>query len=332
MQCGLTTVEIKKSKRVDPFWKTKTYFYYAKAISMTILVMAAGSGSRYGKPKQFDNLGPKGEFLMEYSIYDAIRYGFSQVIIITQQDMVAAIQNYFSLRLPVTVDLQVLAQNTTDLPQGNALRGTRGKPWGTAHAGGAARHLIKNSFAVINADDFYGKSAFMQAASFLKNKASLATYGMVSYFLKETLSINGTVSRGICSITEEHLTGIQERTKIGLQNGILRDQESQEVYTGEEQVSMNFWLCSPSFFTVVTEQLLAFMASKANWETAELYIPIIIQQLIKNKSVEVLVMPTQSQWFGVTYAADRPHAVATLKRMTTARAYPTPLWKLRSPN
>jgi len=293
---------------------------------MTLLLMAAGSGSRYGKLKQFDDLGPKDEFLMEFSIYDALKNGFDHIVAITKKENVDFLKEHLSSRLPKNIKLDVLAQEITDLPEGVSFTGDRAKPWGTAHAVWTARNVIKNSFAIINADDYYGKNAFKSAAEFIKNNGKRETYGLIAYTLKNTLSEHGSVSRGVCKSENGKLTSIHEHTKIEDQDNAIIDTDSGTQFTGEELVSMNFWICQPSIFPFITDYLKGFIANPDNIAKGEIYLPFAIKEMINNNLIDVDVIPSASQWFGVTYASDKEIAVSELKRMTENNGYTSPLW------
>ncbi len=188
---------------------------------MTLLLMAAGKGSRYGKLKQFDSFGPNDEFLMEFSIFDALENGFDHIVVITQKDNVDYLQDYLRQRIPGQVRLDVLAQEYSDLPKGVTFKGERTKPWGTAHAVWTARDVIKGPFAVINADDYYGKDAYKNAAEFMKAHPQDGQYGLIAYTLSDTLSPHGSVSRGVCQQNGELLVSVQERTKLQRGGGPL---------------------------------------------------------------------------------------------------------------
>lgn len=294
---------------------------------MTLLLMAAGSGSRYGKLKQFDELGPKSEFLMEFSIYDALTNGFEHIVAITKRENVNFLREHLSQRLPKSIKLDVLAQELDDLPEGVAYEGERVKPWGTAHAVWTARNVIKNSFAIINADDYYGKNAFKSAANFIRSNKNKATYGLIAYTLKDTLSEFGSVSRGVCKSENGKLTSIFEHTKIEAQdNHTITDLDSGTEFTGEELVSMNFWVCQPSIFTFITRYLKDFIGNKDNIAKGEIYLPFAIKEMTDQKIIDVDVIPSESQWFGVTYASDKETAVAALLEMTDNKEYPSPIW------
>ena len=293
---------------------------------MTLLLMAAGSGSRYGKLKQFDDLGPKDEFLMEFSIYDALKNGFDHIVAITKKENVDFLKEHLSSRLPKNIKLDVLAQEVNDLPKGVTFEGERLKPWGTAHAVWTARNVIDKPFAIINADDYYGKNAFESAADFIRTNGNKETFGLIAYILKNTLSEHGSVSRGVCKSEGGKLTSIHEHTKIEAKDNVIIDSDSGTKFTGEELVSMNFWVCQPSIFPFITEYLKDFIGNKDNHAKGEIYLPFAIKEMIAKNLIDVDVIPSASQWFGVTYASDKDIAVAELQRMTDNNGYTSPLW------
>lgn len=294
---------------------------------MTLLLMAAGSGSRYGKLKQFDDLGPQGEFLMEFSIYDAVMNGFEHIVAITKKENVDFLRDHLAQRLPKNVKLDVLAQEISDLPEGATYSGDRAKPWGTAHAVWTARNVIKNSFAIINADDYYGKNAFKSAADFIRSNKDNASYGLIAYTLKNTLSEHGSVSRGVCKSQNGKLTSIHEHTKIeATQDNTITDLDSGTKFSGEELVSMNFWVCRPTIFPFITSYLKEFIANGDNIAKGEIYLPFAIKEMIGQNIIDVDVIPSNSQWFGVTYASDKDSSVAALREMTDNKQYPSPVW------
>lgn len=296
---------------------------------MTLLVMAAGNGSRYGALKQFDNLGPNKEFLFEYSIYDAVKNGFDHVVVITKREFVTEIKEYLQNRLPKEIKIDVIEQVLEDLPKGITQKFNRVKPWGTAHAVWSARNHIKNGFAVLNADDFYGAGAFEKAVEFLQNNESEDQYGLVSYYLKDTLSDHGTVSRGICKADKDRLLKISELLEIGIkENGSIFDFHSSTFLTGEEPTSMNFWVCYPSFFEEIERQFVAFLGKPENINKGELYIPLTIQKMIEKEMIQVKLTAADSKWFGVTHAADKEMALNALQKMADDKIYPAPLWKI----
>lgn len=293
---------------------------------MILLLMAAGKGSRYGKLKQFDGLGPKEEFLMEFSMYDAIENGFDHFVVITQKDNVDFLYDYLQPRLPENIKLDVIPQELTDLPENISFAGERKKPWGTAHAVWTARHVIDGPFAVINADDYYGKAAYTHAASFIKDLHNDGQFGLVAYTLNDTLSPHGTVSRGVCKQDGDRLISVEERTKLERQDSLVKDLDTGLEFSGSELVSMNFWVCRPSLFPQVEKDLRAFIGKGENVETGEVYLPFVIQGMLQNKKADVKVIPAESRWFGVTYADDKEKAMAELLEMTESGQYRSPLW------
>tara|TARA_R110002049_G_scaffold193305_2_gene362152 strand:- start:3975 stop:4865 length:891 start_codon:yes stop_codon:yes gene_type:complete len=293
---------------------------------MTLLLMAAGSGSRYGKLKQFDDLGPNEEFLMEFGIYDAIKYGFTHIVAITKKDNVDFLQKHLAERLPSGIKLDVLAQEITDVPPGTSYTSERKKPWGTAHAVWTARNVIKGSFAVINADDFYGELAFKNAAKIMTSGNEDDKFGLISYTLKDTLSTYGSVSRGVCQINDSVLTVVEERLKIQEQENKIIDLDSGIEFTGNEEVSMNFWICGTSIFDYIEHSFTAFLKDENKISTSEIYLPFVIQEMITEKGITVPVLNSESNWFGVTYADDKAMAVSKLAEMTKNGDYPLNLW------
>jgi NDP-sugar pyrophosphorylase family protein len=305
---------------------SKILFLLLMQKKMTLLLMAAGKGSRYGKLKQFDSLGPKEEFLMEFSIFDAIEAGFNHIVIITQRDHVEFLKVHLETRIPKNLKLDVLSQELEELPREIKILEERLKPWGTAHAVWTARQHIANPFVVLNADDYYGRDAFYHAASFIKNSTSTTVFAMVGYTLKETLSPNGSVSRGICSVIHSNLLDLQERLKIIYEKGEITDLDSGEYFSGEEKVSMNFWVCQPMLFSEIEVYFSQFLRDKELVKNSEVYLPAVIQELIAKNKVSVTVLPSGGKWFGVTYANDRELAVKELTEMTKNTIYPSPLW------
>jgi len=293
---------------------------------MTLLLMAAGSGSRYGKLKQFDTLGPNDEFLMEFSISDAISNGFDHIVIITKAQNQEYLYNYLAERLPKSVKLDVLVQDINDLPKNVSIETERQKPWGTAHAVWTARNVITADFVIINADDYYGKGSFAGAADFVKENNATNKYALVGYSLKDTLSDHGSVSRGVCSVDGRRLISIEERTKIETVDGKILDQDSGLNLDPETIVSMNFWICSPSIFAYIDTYFQHFLSNPENHEKNEIYLPFVAQEMMSNGLIDIDVIPSNSDWFGVTYYEDKQEAVKTLAALTAKGEYPVPLW------
>jgi NDP-sugar pyrophosphorylase family protein len=293
---------------------------------MTLLLMAAGSGSRYGKLKQFDDLGPAGEFLMEFAMYDAIKNNFNHIVVITKKENIDFLRDHLTGRLPENIKLDVLAQEKTDVPDGITFNGERKKPWGTAHAVWTARKVINGPFAVINADDFYGQSAYENAAKFMQEHPNGNTYALLGYTLKDTLSEHGSVSRGVCIVDGDDLTSVEERLELEEKGRAVIDHHSGNTYTGEEQVSMNFWVCKPSIFDKIESEFRLFLKDEDRIANSELYLPITIQEMLKAGEAAVKLVPSGGDWFGVTYASDKEKAMKNLQDKTDQNQYISPLW------
>ena len=288
--------------------------------------MAAGSGSRYGKLKQFDDLGPNGEFLMEFSIYDAIKNGFNHIVIVTKSENQKFLKNYFKEKIDSSIKLDILAQKVDDIPQNSSFNGIRNKPWGTAHAVWTARNVIKSLFVIINADDYYGQRAFKGASNFIKSENKSNKFALIGYKLKDTLSNHGTVSRGICTVKNNNLDSIIEKTKIIKKNNTITDIESGITLNSNSTVSMNFWICNPKIFEYTEQYFSTFLNDSNNHEKNEIYLPFVIHEMMKNKLISVEVINTESQWFGVTYYNDKEVATKTLNKLVKQGKYPVELW------
>lgn len=293
---------------------------------MTLLLMAAGSGSRYGKLKQFDDLGPAKEFLMEFSISDALKNNFNHIVVITKSANKTFLETHLSERLPGNVKLDVLVQDIKDIPKGVSLITEREKPWGTAHAVWTARNVISGDFVIINADDYYGQNAFEGAAEFMKNNQSSSNFALVAYSLKNTLSEFGSVSRGVCKVENKRLKSIIERTKILEKNTQIIDEDSGVILDPNSAVSMNFWICNASIFNYIEAYFKKFLENPDNIEKSEIYLPFVTQEMMENGHITVEVIEAKSTWFGVTYYDDKELAVATLAELTKQGTYSTPLW------
>jgi NDP-sugar pyrophosphorylase family protein len=288
--------------------------------------MAAGSGSRYGKLKQFDDLGPAKEFLMEFSISDALKNNFNHIVVITKSANKTFLETHLSERLPGNVKLDVLVQDIKDIPEGVSLITEREKPWGTAHAVWTARNVISGDFVIINADDYYGQNAFEGAAEFMKNNQSSSNFALVAYSLKNTLSEFGSVSRGVCKVENKRLKSIIERTKILEKNTQIIDEDSGVILDPNSAVSMNFWICNASIFNYIEAYFKKFLENPDNIEKSEIYLPFVTQEMMENGHITVEIIEAKSTWFGVTYYDDKELAVATLAELTKQGTYSTPLW------
>lgn len=297
----------------------------------TLLILAAGMGSRYGSLKQIDKFGPAGEAIIEYSIYDAIRAGFGKVVFVIRAEIEDDFRAFFEPKLSGKVQTAYAFQELDNLPQGVSLPANRQKPWGTAHAVMVAKTLIGEPFAVINADDFYGQQAYEVLATFLKNtKNESEAYGMVGYKLENTLSDYGSVSRGICTTDENSLlTSIVEHTKVARQAGgniVGNEKNQQQLLRADHIASMNMMGFSPLFFTHCERYFAEFVARELHNPTAEFYLPYVVNQLINTKTSTMRMLPTNAKWFGVTYKEDKKTATQKIAELVKSGVYPNNLW------
>ena len=293
---------------------------------MVLLIMAAGSGSRYGKLKQFDELGPNGEFLMEFSIYDAIKSGFNHIVLITKRENKDFLYNYLREKIDNSIKLDVVVQEVDNLPEGIIAHSARQKPWGTAHAVWCARDYINTDFAIINADDYYGSKAFEKAARFFNHSDDQNNYALVSYRLKNTLSEFGSVSRGVCKVSNGKLDSINEHLKIEKNKNIIIDHDSGNILSEKDYVSMNFWLCKSNFFEHLDEYIKEEIENLDDIEKSEIYLPFAAQKLLSENIINIDVVDSESKWFGVTYREDKDNSVKKLESYTREGIYPNPLW------
>ncbi|MCK5637449.1 MAG: UTP--glucose-1-phosphate uridylyltransferase, partial [Flavobacteriaceae bacterium] len=278
--------------------------------------MAAGSGSRYGALKQFDQLGPKNEFLFEFSVYDAIINGFDHIVIITKKDYAHEVEAYLKKRISKEIKIDIIEQEINSLPKEVDQKFKREKPWGTAHAIWVAKEFIDGYFVVINADDYYGKQAFKLASKFISKQQNKNIYALVPYLLKDTLSKHGTVSRGLCKRNENKLEKIIELTEIKEKDSVIIDKATNIILKANELVSMNFWICDQSIFNYIEKQFIDFLKDEKNITKGEIYIPFVIQNLIESGKITIELTEVSNSWFGVTYAEDKNFAVQLLKEMT----------------
>ena len=277
-------------------------------------------GSRYGGLKQIDGLGPNGETIMDYSVYDALRAGFGKIVFVIRKDFEDDFRRVVLSKYADKVPCEICFQSVDRVPAGCSYNAERTKPWGTNHAVLMGKDLIHEPFAVINADDFYGKDSFNVMADFLTKETARneRAFSMVGYRLKETLSEFGTVSRGVCTLDKNgSLVAVHEMRKISANSGVIQNVEDGVVtdLTGDEFVSMNFWGFSPLIFKYLDELFIDFLNKNSNNITAEYPIPDVVTYVLQNKLADVKVLPTTSEWFGVTYPEDRPAVVEKLKRL-----------------
>jgi hypothetical protein len=299
---------------------------------LTLLVLAAGMGSRYGGLKQVDPMGPSGETLLDYSVFDALRAGFERIVFIIRRDIEAEFREKIGSRYKGNVAVDYVFQQLDSLPNGFSVPADRKKPWGTAHAVWCAREAVKEPFAAINADDYYGQETYEVIGRFLKSAApESARFAMAGYRLDHTLSEHGSVARGVCEVdADRQLITISECTGIeSVGNEILQKEADGSVrkFRGDEPVSMNFWGLTPAIFPLLEERLVAFLSTSSSDPKAESYIPVAIGEMIAHGQATLNVLPTDAEWFGVTYREDKPQVTQALKRLHSEGVYPTPLWK-----
>lgn len=290
----------------------------------TLLVLAAGMGSRYGGLKQLDPVGPAGETLLDYSVHDAIRAGFARVVFLIRRDIEKEFRAMIGARYEGKISVGYAFQQLDDLPSGFTPPPGRTKPWGTAHAVWCARDTITAPFAAINADDFYGADSFRQLGRFLASVdpgAYPANFAMAGYRLDKTLSDHGTVARGICEVGEDGLLrGVEEFTDIARRpDG--RIAASGRSFDPDTPVSMNFWGFTPQIFPLLENVLREFLGQHGGTEKAECYIPAAVADMIAGGTATVCVLPTASDWFGVTYREDRPRVVESITKLVASGAY-----------
>lgn len=293
----------------------------------TLFVLAAGMGSRYGGLKQLDGVGPSGETIMDYSIYDAVKAGFGKVVFVIRKDFEQDFRDKVASKYEHLVPVEIVFQSVTDLPEGYTCPRGRTKPWGTNHALMMGKHVINEPFAVINADDFYGRESFEVLAEELRRmEGHNNEYCMVGYRVGNTLSESGTVARGVCETNKEgFLTGVVERTDVQRVDGDIKftNEKGEKTIIGEKTpVSMNMWGFTPDYFEHSEVAFRAFLDQNLNSEKGEFYIPYVVNNLILNGKSTCKVLDTPSKWFGVTYANDRPDVVAKLQKLADEGVYP----------
>ncbi len=299
-----------------------------------LVVMAAGMGSRYGGLKQMDPVGSGGELIIDFSLYDAMMAGFKKVIFIIKKEMEEDFRGLIDDRAGRFLEAQYAFQDLHDLPEGYSVPAERIKPWGTCHAVLSCKNMIDGPFAVINADDYYGAGAFHSMYDFLVGAQDQEQYdySMVGYLLENTLTENGHVARGVCNTNGDgYLKGITERTKIMWKDGEIQftenDQDWEKVENGTT-VSMNFWGFTPSMMAEMEERFPAFLdkALVENPLKGEYYLPLAVDQLLKENKAKIKILPSTDKWFGVTYKEDRESVVNALQSMKDKGLYPEILW------
>jgi len=297
----------------------------------TLLILAAGMGSRYGGLKQVDGVGPNEEAILEYSIFDAIRAGFGKVVFVIRESFEDAFKEKFTNKFQDKIEILYAYQEVNPTIEGVENIPHREKPWGTGHAVLSAAHLINEPFAVINADDYYGVDAYQTIADFFTNDVSENRYAMVGFVLEKTLSDNGTVNRGICQTDENgFLTDVVERLKIRRESDgevYFTDEDKQDCpLKADDVASMNFWGFHANFMQAAHEMFVEFVKANKENITSEFYIPLIVNNLIQANKMDLQVLKSADQWFGVTYQADKSIVVNGLEKLTQNNIYPNPLW------
>jgi UTP-glucose-1-phosphate uridylyltransferase len=285
----------------------------------TLLVMAAGMGSRYGGLKQIDAVGPRGEAIIDYSIHDALRAGFGRLVFVIRRDIEAPFREAIGGKFEKRIAVDYVFQELDKVPAGFTIPHGRTKPWGTTHAILMAEDVVREPFAAINADDFYGRESFQVMADFLR--AGTSDYSMVGYTLRNTLSEHGSVSRGVCECDAAgFLRAIVELTKI--EKRARGAQAEDRVLSGDELVSMNFWGFTPAVFPQLREHFNAFLRRSGQELKSECYIPIPVNELVTSGAARVKVLRTSASWFGITYKEDKPQVVASIRQLIANGDYP----------
>ena len=297
----------------------------------TLLILAAGMGSRYGGLKQLDGLGPNGETIMDYSVFDAIRAGFGKVVFVIRKDFADDFRKIVLAKYEGKVDCEICFQALTSIPEPFTVPEGRQKPWGTNHAVMMAKDFINEPFMVINSDDFYGRESYEIMAHFLKSvEGKTGEYAMAGYRVLNTLSENGSVNRGICQTDAEgYLTDVVERINIEEIDGVVSfpDEHSTRIpIDGNAPVSMNMWGFTPDYFEQSELGFRSFLKEHGNEMKSEFYIPTMVNQLIISGQARCKVLDTPSKWFGVTYAQDRPAVVMKINELIQKGEYPNKLF------
>lgn len=296
----------------------------------TLCILAAGMGSRYGSLKQMDGVGPANETIIDYSVYDAIRAGFGKVVFIIREHFAEDFKNHVTNKFSDQIEVDFAYQEVNTPIDGVDELPERTKPWGTAHAMLVGEHVINEPFAVINADDYYGISSFKTIHQFLTEEVSEDHYAMVGFVLSKTLSVNGSVSRGVCKMDENNLlVTIDERTKIDRDDdGVIyyHDEEGKHALEDDTLVSMNFWGFHPSVFAHTKRMFIDFVKANKDNPKAEFFIPLVMDGLIEEGKADCKVLDSTDQWYGVTYKEDKPTIQGALVGLAEEEVYPNPLW------
>ncbi|RSC92701.1 nucleotidyltransferase family protein [Tenacibaculum singaporense] len=296
---------------------------------MTLVILAAGMGSRYGGLKQLDAISNKNESIIDFSIYDAIKCGFKKVVFVVRQDFLDTMKALYLPKLQNKIKVEFVCQEVTNIPE-EFKNNNRVKPWGTAHALLTVKNVVDDNFCVINADDFYGANAFLKMAEFLnKMTPSSGEYAMVGFKIQNTLSENGSVSRGECYLdANNYLKKIVERTNISLiNNRIIYTENNQEKEIQKNSlVSMNFWGFTPTIFREMDALFYQFLKENYQTDKKEFYLPSVVNHLLETKKATVKVLETNSNWLGVTYKEDKTAVISKITELKKDGVYPESLW------
>ena len=297
----------------------------------SLVILAAGMGSRYGGLKQIDTVGNNGESIIDFSIYDAIQAGFKKVYLIIRREHEEAFKKALVDQVRKFVEVEFIFQDMKELPQGFVAPEGREKPWGTTHALWICRHQVKEPFMICNADDYYGKDAFKKMFDFLSHEVKDDVYSMVGYRLAKTLSDSGTVSRGVCEVSQDALIDVKEHAKIKRVGDLIlsgSDELGWNPLAQDALVSVNFWGFTPKIFDLAGQQLTLYLQRELlnNPLKCEHVIPTMIGETIKSKTFSIKVMPSENEWFGVTYHEDKPYVVSRFLEFKDKGYYPFDLW------
>ncbi|MBT3207088.1 MAG: nucleotidyltransferase [Bacteroidetes bacterium] len=295
----------------------------------SLLILAAGMGSRYGSLKQIDQIGPSGETIIDYSIYDAISYGFGKLVFVIRKNIEKEFREVFLRKYEGKIEINYVFQEIENLPENFRVPENRKKPWGTAHAVLVAKKKINEPFLVINGDDFYGRDAYRVCSEFLQNIENDMDYCMPGYFVKNTLSENGGVSRGICELKNEYLQAIVERKNIVQDKGkifFINENNQKQFLSGLEYCSMNMFGFSPSIFQFLEEEFRKFLHENQDNLGSEFFLPLAINNLLEKEKISLKVLPNSARWFGVTYKEDKQASKDKIYSLVRNGKYPENLW------
>ncbi|MDQ0362227.1 nucleotidyltransferase family protein [Breznakia pachnodae] len=299
----------------------------------SLVVLAAGMGSRYGGLKQIDKIGPNGEIILELSVYDAIKAGFNEVIFIIKKEIEQDFKEAIGDKISKQFEVKYVFQDIDRIPEGFSVPEGREKPWGTGHALLCCEDVIDSPFAVINADDYYGREGFVKLHDFLVNSTDENEYAMVGYILANTVSENGSVARGVCTVEDGKLTNVDELTRIEKHlKGIEYSKDEGMTWlplADNRLVSMNMWGFKPNFIQYMKEDFVKFFETEVpkNLMKSEFFIPKEVGKMLRESKIEVQVLQSEDKWYGVTYQEDKPVVQAGIKKLIDEGKYPVPLWK-----